>query len=252
MRWSYPRRLWVPDGRWMTTFVVRCWTHWIDCQLRPGSAALKHTHSILWFAMLLLIVAVVGRLAIPVVWVVGLAVFLCVIDDGHGNAKDRIANRNVLVAPVFGLASLLARDRQRRDGWRVGSLLWPLSSGYPKPHRESSEYRIDNPTSYSRPNSNQKVLSIVTPVPPLTNLVHRYFACAGSIFANSSRAQCSFSRTPEDLRLPPTRSGDWNQSCDCSSFAQFCTITISPTSWLTSGEFIRNVWPSELTQYRCV
>jgi hypothetical protein len=37
-----------------------------------------------------------------------------------------ISNRNALIAGVFGVACLIAHDRWRRDGWRLGKWLGPL------------------------------------------------------------------------------------------------------------------------------
>ena len=44
------------------------------------------------------------------------------LDDARGWVLGWTANRNVIVAAVFAFAALLAYDRARRGGWRLGRL----------------------------------------------------------------------------------------------------------------------------------
>jgi len=100
-------------------------THLIDEALWPEAPALHHLHSVAWFLLLLLSAARLYR-RLHVHWVASLALLLFALDDAHGPAVGFIANRNALVAAVFGLAALLAHDRWRRDGWRPGAWVGPV------------------------------------------------------------------------------------------------------------------------------
>ena len=55
-----------------------------------------------------------------------MAALLYAIDDSHGTAVGFLANRNALLATLFGVLALLAHHRWRRDGWRAGALLGPI------------------------------------------------------------------------------------------------------------------------------
>lgn len=100
-------------------------THVVDHRLWPDSPLLMHAHSIVWFALLLAAVAVLYRRmhAPPVA---GLALLLYALDDARGMVLSFVANRNALIAAVFGVGVLIAHDRWRRDGWRYGALVGPL------------------------------------------------------------------------------------------------------------------------------
>ena len=55
-----------------------------------------------------------------------LAALLYVIDDARGMPVGFIANRNALLATVFGVLSLIAHDRWRRDGWHSVVVVVPF------------------------------------------------------------------------------------------------------------------------------
>ncbi len=101
-------------------------THWLDYRLWPRTPALMHLHSLLWLAMMVLAAALVYRRFITPAWAAGLAVLLFAIDDAHGAPAGWIANRNALIAAVFGFICLYMHDRWRRDGWRAGAVLAPI------------------------------------------------------------------------------------------------------------------------------
>jgi len=105
-------------------------THWVDHHAWPGSPALMHVQSVGWFVALVWAVAalyrrLIGRTA-PA-WVAVLAALLFTLDDAHAWPVAWLANRNVLLAGLFGVLALVAHDRWRRDGWRPGALLAPLA-----------------------------------------------------------------------------------------------------------------------------
>ncbi len=101
-------------------------THWLDYRLWPDSPVLMHAHSILWFGAGVFVVALFYRRMMGGTWVAGLAALLFAIDDAHGMPVGFIANRNTLIAVVFGILALLSHDRWRRDGWRYGALSGPV------------------------------------------------------------------------------------------------------------------------------
>ena len=101
-------------------------THWIDYTLWPDSAAMMHVQSVLWFAGLAVVVAICFRRLMGPTWAAALAALLYVIDDARGMPVGFIANRNALLATVFGVLSLIAHDRWRRDGWKFGAVVAPF------------------------------------------------------------------------------------------------------------------------------
>ena len=99
-------------------------THAIDLALWPGSPALMHAHTLLWFAALLAsLAALFHRLLPPRAALLALALYAW--DDARGGLLSWVANRHALVAAVFSVGALLAHDRRRRDGWRPGAWLGP-------------------------------------------------------------------------------------------------------------------------------
>ena len=89
-------------------------THWLDYRLWPESAPLQHAHSLLWLGALVGAAALFYRRIHGVSRVAGLAALLYAVDEAHGAPAGWLANRNALVATLFGLLCLLAHDRWRR------------------------------------------------------------------------------------------------------------------------------------------
>ena len=103
-------------------------THVLDHWLWADSSVLMHAHSIVWFALLLAAVcALYRRFHTP--GIAGLALLLYAFDDARGMVLSFVANRNALIAAVFGVWALIVHDRWRRDGWQPGALLAPLLFG---------------------------------------------------------------------------------------------------------------------------
>lgn len=97
-------------------------THRIDLALWPHSAALAHLHSILWFAGLLWVLSWLYAEISTEPWVGCLALLLFAFDDVHGATVGWIANRNAILAALFGALGLLFHHRARdpqRDGNRA-------------------------------------------------------------------------------------------------------------------------------------
>lgn len=96
-------------------------THWVDYRLWPNSSALMYFHNILWYGLACVLAAVYYRRLMPAKWIAGMAAFLFALDVVHLGAVAWLANRNALMALVFGLAALIMHDRWRRDGWQPGA-----------------------------------------------------------------------------------------------------------------------------------
>ena len=101
-------------------------THWLDFRLWPGSPALMHAQSVLWYGALVAAVAYAYRRFLGHTWVAGAAALLYAIDDAHGLPVGFLANRNAILATLFGVLTIMAHDRWRRDAWRPGAFFGPL------------------------------------------------------------------------------------------------------------------------------
>jgi hypothetical protein len=102
-------------------------THWLDERLWPSSPVLMHLHSLLWFGVLLVAVGAVYRCLDGSARAAGVAFLLYAVDDAHGPTLAWLANRNALIAGVFGVAALIAHDAWRRRRSLGGAVLAPLS-----------------------------------------------------------------------------------------------------------------------------
>ncbi|UCE60196.1 MAG: hypothetical protein JSU63_00310 [Phycisphaerales bacterium] len=101
-------------------------THWVDYELWAKSPLLMHLHSLLWFGSVVAVAALFYRRMLGCTWVAGLAALMFAVDDAHGLPAAWIANRNALIGAFFGLLTLIAHDRWRRDGGLTGAILAPL------------------------------------------------------------------------------------------------------------------------------
>jgi hypothetical protein len=101
-------------------------THWLDFKLFPDAPAAMHVVNIAWLAATVVLAAVLYRRLLGVAWVAGLAACFFAFDPGHAVAAGWIATRNALLAACFGIASLYAHDRWRRDGERPAAIVSAL------------------------------------------------------------------------------------------------------------------------------
>jgi len=99
-------------------------THWLDYQLWPESPALMHLHGVLWYGATVVVLGVFYRRMMGATWMAGLAVLLYAVDDARGLPVGFIANRNTLIATFFGIVTLLAHDRWRRQVRRRKLIAW--------------------------------------------------------------------------------------------------------------------------------
>lgn len=101
-------------------------THWLDYQLWPTSPLLMHAQSLVWYGVLIVAVTALYRRFLPG-FAAGLAALLYAIDDAHAVPLGFLANRNAIIATVFGVLAIVAHDRWRRDGWQPGAICGPLA-----------------------------------------------------------------------------------------------------------------------------
>ena len=93
-------------------------THLLDHVLWPDSPWLMHLHSGAWMVGGLLLALLLFRRIQGAGPAATLAFAAFALEDGHGASVAWIANRNALIALVFGLCTLLAHHRWRSRGWR--------------------------------------------------------------------------------------------------------------------------------------
>jgi hypothetical protein len=118
--WTHPHLL-ISLWRPLSTL-----THRLDAALWPSSALLEHAHSLAWYFMLVLATTRLYRAVMGTSTVAGLAALMYALDQAHGFAVGWIANRNALVATLFGVLALICHHRARNDGVRGSALLSPL------------------------------------------------------------------------------------------------------------------------------
>lgn len=107
--WTY-EKLRISFWRPLASFTL-----WLDYQLFPDSAPLMHAHSILWFAAVVFLVAILYRRIIGPIWIAGLAGLFYALDENYYFPVMLLANRHTLLALAFGILAFLAHRRWRQD-----------------------------------------------------------------------------------------------------------------------------------------
>ncbi len=116
----------VPSLRASFWRPVTVLTHRLDYLLWPNWPVLMHVQSILWYAALVAAAAVLYRRMMGITWVAGLAALFYAIDDARGMPVGFLANRNGVIAALFGVLAIIAHDQWRRRGWRGGIIVGPM------------------------------------------------------------------------------------------------------------------------------
>ncbi len=98
-------------------------THILDYTLWPNSPLLMHAHSLVWLGLLTASVAYLYRRILGPTWTAGLAALMYALDDAHGTPAGWIANRNTLLATLFGVLAVCAHDAWRREGRKPAAIL---------------------------------------------------------------------------------------------------------------------------------
>jgi hypothetical protein len=104
-------------------------THVLDYTFWPDNVILQHLHSLLWYALAVGAITLVYRKLFPSAVTAGLASLMFLAEDAHALPAGWLANRNALLALVFGGLALLLHIRWRRDGRRRELILALLSLG---------------------------------------------------------------------------------------------------------------------------
>ena len=102
-------------------------THWLDYQFWPQSPMLMHAQSIAWYAGLCAVAVVFYRRLISNTMAAGLAGLLFASNIAHVSCMGALSSRNVFLTGLFGLLTIWAHHRWRRDKWRLGAPLAMLS-----------------------------------------------------------------------------------------------------------------------------
>ncbi|MHC4659547.1 MAG: hypothetical protein ACYS83_10315 [Planctomycetota bacterium] len=118
--WTYPE---IKGAFWRPLSAL---THLLDYKLWPDNPAIMHAQNILWYAVLVAAAAFLYRRFMGLTLAAALAALLYTIDDAHGVPVGFLANRNAILAALFGVLAIIAHDRWRRHGWRAGMALGPL------------------------------------------------------------------------------------------------------------------------------
>jgi len=100
-------------------------TRMLDSAVAPGKAWPAHLHNLGWLALLLWIAARGYRRFLGAGPVAGLAALLFAVDEGRGSMAVWLADRSGLLCATFGLLTLIAHDRWRKDGAVAMALLAP-------------------------------------------------------------------------------------------------------------------------------
>lgn len=118
---------WTFDGLRIAHFrPLSALTHWWDLVIWGDRAVPMHLENIVLYVLACLLAGMLYRRMSTPLWVAGLAAVMFAVDDRHIIPVAWIANRNGLLALVFGLSAILAHDRWRRENWKAGALVAPL------------------------------------------------------------------------------------------------------------------------------
>jgi hypothetical protein len=118
--WTYERLL---ISNWRPVSLI---THEIDGFLVPYNAFAIHAHGLLWFAALIIIVTLLYRKLMGVTTLAGVASVLFAFDHTHGFATGYLANRNAIIALLFGALAIYFHVEWRANKSRKAALLSPL------------------------------------------------------------------------------------------------------------------------------
>lgn len=119
---------WSPEGLRISFFrPLAGLTHGLDHEIWPQLPWLMHLQSLVWFGGVVVAASLFYRRILGATWVAGLAALLFAVDDAHGWPAVWLANRNALLAVFFGLLTLIAHDRWRRDGRWIWAIVAPLA-----------------------------------------------------------------------------------------------------------------------------
>ena len=121
----------VPEGEVSFWRPLASLSHALDFKILTNQVWLMHIHNLAWFLGCVIVALALYRKWLAPFWAAGLAALLFTIDDAHAMPIAWIANRNALMTLFFGLATLWAHDKWRRDHrpWGLPLALTSLTLG---------------------------------------------------------------------------------------------------------------------------
>ena len=126
---------WITDPHFDVSFFrpLASLTHHFDYHRFPDHPWVMHLENIAMYAALAAAVAALHARLLAPRWLAGFSALMYAADDAHGHPVGWIMNRNALMATLFSVLSLIAYDRFRRDGSKLGAALtalcWTLALG---------------------------------------------------------------------------------------------------------------------------
>lgn len=97
----------------------------LDYELWPRLLPLMHLQSLLWYGALVAAVAVLYRRIMGLSAAAALAALLYALDDAPAVAVTWLANRNAILAALFGVLCLIAHDDAQKRGRLLSVILAP-------------------------------------------------------------------------------------------------------------------------------
>jgi hypothetical protein len=101
-------------------------THMFDYWLWPGTPALMHAQSIFWFALWILSTCLLYRRVMGPTVAAALAGLLYAIDPVRAVPVAWLANRNAVLAGLFGILAIYTHFQSSRKNRRVSGVLSPI------------------------------------------------------------------------------------------------------------------------------
>ena len=118
-----------PDFRLAFFRYLSAASMWLDYLLWPNIPMLMHLHSLAWYAAMVGVATLLYRRLLGASWWAGLAALLYAVDEAHVGPAAWLANRNALLAAVFGFLSLWSFDRWRKNGSKRDAAWSPIFLG---------------------------------------------------------------------------------------------------------------------------
>ncbi len=103
--------------------------HVQEFRLFPKGIGAMHAISLGWLAAAIGAFAWLARRLTSSPLAAALAVLFFALEDGHAASVEWLAARNLMMTAAFGAVALASQDAWRRDGWRPGAWLCPVSLG---------------------------------------------------------------------------------------------------------------------------
>lgn len=119
---------WIADEGLKSSFwrPLAALTHIVDYSAWPDTPWLAHLQSLIWYALLVMIVGRLYRHLATPLWLAAIAALLYAVDDTHGQTVGWLANRSALMATFFGVAALVCHVGWRNRGATLLGVLSPV------------------------------------------------------------------------------------------------------------------------------